>query len=48
MYNLQGQIILEKKANSQTLEIDISDLIAGMYVLIINDSFYEKIVVSKN
>ena len=48
MYNLQGQIILEKKANSQTLEIDISDLNAGMYVLINNDSFYEKIVVSKN
>ena len=45
IYNLQGELIREYSSDGQEVEIGIKGLAPGIYILLINDSYYEKVVV---
>ena len=47
VYNLEGLLMTEKQLVGQEVELDISNLASGVYILLINDTYYEKIVVQE-
>ena len=47
VYNLEGLLMTEKQLIGQEVELDISNLASGVYILLINDTYYEKIVVQE-
>jgi hypothetical protein len=46
-YNLQGVPILEKQGHGDTLDLDISDIPSGMYFVLINGSYFEKVILER-
>ena len=46
-YNLQGVLILEKQGHGDTLDLDISDIPSGMYFVLINGSYFEKVILER-
>lgn len=47
LYNLQGIPVHERQGNENTLDLDISHLPSGMYFVLINESYFEKVAISR-
>ena len=45
IYNLNGQLILQEQADHVSKEIDVESLAPGMYYVLINEKYFEKVVV---
>jgi hypothetical protein len=47
MYNLQGILLFEQKENSKNVQLNIGYLPAGIYFVLINGSYFEKVIVKR-
>ena len=47
IYNLNGHLILQEQADHVSTEIDLGNLAPGMYYVLINEKYFEKVVVVK-